>query len=287
MPTYNAPFSLSQDITENLTAAQNNGNLGALAGGPLTFPVQLTGVNQATPFSMTLPENSLMTMATVYNPSATDFATSLALSVFPASVLPPTPLNLIANPTGTISTVSMGGIGDITGVYDNGVAGVGATFTVDPVSQPLTYDNTTPVADGDRVLFIGQTDQTQNGMYLYNLGTATLTRTADFDTPAAITQGSGCSANNSAGFGLGFLFITSPSVTAVGSDPIVFTGATTTLGIPTPTAGQIVPAYELQSYSSPTEASTVIVYVANTTPGESGTFMGAILTLRINFQPYA
>lgn len=60
-------------------------------------------------------------------------------------------------------------------------------------SSPLTID-TVSISDGDRVGLVGQTDQTENGIYDVEIdgGTYTLTRSADFDgSPASeVKQGS-------------------------------------------------------------------------------------------------
>lgn len=79
--------------------------------------------------------------------------------------------------------------GDISGTYDNGSSGVGATITLS--AGTLTIDGVA-VTDGDRVVLKGQTDAEENGIYDVSgvSSTVVLTRSEDFDgSPAKEING--------------------------------------------------------------------------------------------------
>lgn len=67
---------------------------------------------------------------------------------------------------------------NISGTYDNGAAGVGATFT----TATKTISGVA-LAEGDRVILLGQTDKTQNGVYsVTSVGNSVvMTRAVDMD----------------------------------------------------------------------------------------------------------
>jgi hypothetical protein len=81
---------------------------------------------------------------------------------------------------------------NLTGTYNNGTSGVGATFTITATGR-LSIDGGN-VSTNDRVLLKNQTTDTQNGIYVVtNQGgagvSAVLTRAGDYDAPAEITNG--------------------------------------------------------------------------------------------------
>jgi len=81
---------------------------------------------------------------------------------------------------------------NLTGTYNNGTSGVGATFTITATGR-LAIDGGN-VSTNDRVLLKNQTTDTQNGIYVVtNQGgagvSAVLTRAGDYDQPAEITNG--------------------------------------------------------------------------------------------------
>lgn len=71
-----------------------------------------------------------------------------------------------------------GSLANILGTYDNGAAGVGATFT----TATKTISGVA-LAEGERVILLGQTDKTQNGVYsVTSVGNSVvMTRAVDMD----------------------------------------------------------------------------------------------------------
>ena len=81
---------------------------------------------------------------------------------------------------------------NLTGTYNNGTSGVGATFTLTATGR-LSIDGGN-VSTNDRVLLKNQTTDLQNGIYVVtNQGAggvaAVLTRATDFDTTLEVTNG--------------------------------------------------------------------------------------------------
>lgn len=69
----------------------------------------------------------------------------------------------------------------LTGTYNNGTVGVGATLTL---GAPLTTLDGYTLVVGDRILVKNQADAKQNGVYIYSSSTL-LTRATDFDNSTA------------------------------------------------------------------------------------------------------
>jgi hypothetical protein len=74
---------------------------------------------------------------------------------------------------------------NLSGTYDNGTSGVGATLTLG--SALTTLDGHT-LNTNDRILVKNQTTASQNGVYVYTSSTV-LTRATDFDSAAEIAGG--------------------------------------------------------------------------------------------------
>jgi hypothetical protein len=116
---------------------------------------------------------------------------------------------------------------NLTGVYDNGTAGVGATFTI-AATATLTIDGNSSWSLNDGILLKDQTDATENGRYyISQLGGAStdwiLTRCIYCDTadeiPGSyilITDGSD---NENTGW---VAFVDNPDTFAVGTDDITY-----------------------------------------------------------------
>jgi uncharacterized membrane protein YiaA len=115
---------------------------------------------------------------------------------------------------------------NLVATYVNGAAGVGATLTNNTTLAAFTVDGVSPSVN-DRILVKNQSSTLQNGIYTVTVvGNGAvpwvLTRATDYDSPAEILPGtvipiqSGTvNANTS--------WIETATVTAVGTDPIVFT----------------------------------------------------------------
>lgn len=221
-PEYNAPFMLNQEITENLSDAQTNGNLGVLAAGPISTPLQLSATGMQYPFSLVLPAYNVVNYATVYSGGSDRVTNNINFEVFSGNPFLGIEGTPAPAPDGSILPVSIGGQGNIAGTYNNGVGGVGATFTVSPGVLPLKYDNGNSASNFDVVLLGGQTNTFQNGIYSYDLSTGILTRSTSFNTPAQWPKGLFLYPVFSTSGGPGNVWMNSPSVTTLGTDPITF-----------------------------------------------------------------
>ena len=108
--------------------------------------------------------------------------------------------------------------GAIAGTYNNGAAGVGATFTP---TVPLTVLDTVPLNNGDRVLLKDQAFPEENGIYVVTLAGTVLVRATDADQPADF-QGGDFVLVQSGVVNSGSGWIQTSVVTTVGTDPITF-----------------------------------------------------------------
>jgi len=130
-------------------------------------------------------------------------------------------VNAIAKAPCTVATIGT----NLTAVYANGTAGVGATLTNSGTQAAFTLDGITPSV-GQRVLIKDQTTTFQNGVYtLTTVGSAStnwvLTRATDYDSVYLINPGgeviiaSGTINGSSS-------FMQTAVVAAVGTSPILF-----------------------------------------------------------------
>lgn len=114
----------------------------------------------------------------------------------------------------------------LTVTYANGAAGVGATLTNNGVQATFALDGLNPIVN-DRVLIKDQASQLQNGIYtVTNVGSGAtnwvLTRATDYDSPSEITPGTLIPVASGGTVNGGSSWIESATVTAVGTDPIIF-----------------------------------------------------------------
>lgn len=113
---------------------------------------------------------------------------------------------------------------NIVGTYNNGAAGVGATFTV-TATGAFTLDGTTPPANS-RILIKDQTSGFQNGVY--SLTTAgsigvspVLTRTTDYNTTTEMNAGTLIPVINGTVNAL-TSWLQTATITTIGTDSLVF-----------------------------------------------------------------
>lgn len=133
-------------------------------------------------------------------------------------------VDLVASKLNPIQAVYAASTVTIVGTYNNGAAGVGATFTV-TATGVFTIDGTTPPTNS-RILLKDQTSGFQNGVYdLTNPGSVgvspILTRSADYDTPASINAGDLVPVINGTA-NTQTSWLQTATVTTVGTDPLVF-----------------------------------------------------------------
>lgn len=108
--------------------------------------------------------------------------------------------------------------------YANGSSGIGATLTAGS-NGAFTTDGTSPATNA-RILVWSQSTTFQNGIYVLTQtgdgsNPAILTRATDYDQPAEITAGDLVVITNGTLYA-GTSFIQTASVSAVGTDPILF-----------------------------------------------------------------
>ncbi len=114
---------------------------------------------------------------------------------------------------------------NLNAIYLNGASGIGATLTNAGALTALVIDGYT-VQTNDRVLVKNQTTTLENGVYVAtNVGSGAvawiLTRATDFDQPSEIQPGDLVIINNGTA-NAGTSWIETATVTAVGTDPILF-----------------------------------------------------------------
>ncbi len=121
--------------------------------------------------------------------------------------------------------VAVGTTIDLNAVYLNGASGIGATLTNAGALAALVIDGYN-VQTNDRVLVKNQTSTLENGIYTAtNVGSGAvawiLTRATDYDQPSEIQPGDLVIINNGS-TQAGSSFIETASVSAIGTDPILF-----------------------------------------------------------------
>lgn len=118
------------------------------------------------------------------------------------------------------------------GSYDNGAAGVGATFTV-TATGTLTVDSVLTILNM-RILVKNQVDQTQNGVYKVTTAgaigvQAVLTRATDSDTGAKLLDGLYGVTLGTVNTGL-FYYLTNSAAPTIGTDNLVYSQFQTGVG---------------------------------------------------------
>lgn len=113
----------------------------------------------------------------------------------------------------------------LTATYSNGASGIGATLTNSGALAAFATDGTSPPTNA-RILVWNQASTFENGIYtLTNQGSGAvawvLTRSTDYDQPSEIQAGDLVVINNGTAYG-GTSFIETANVTAIGTDPILF-----------------------------------------------------------------
>jgi hypothetical protein len=116
-----------------------------------------------------------------------------------------------------------GSTANLTAIYNNGAAGVGATLTNSGAMAAFSIDGVSPPINS-RILIKNQTLSENNGIYdLTTVGSGAanwvLTRSTDFDTSAEIVPGSFVIVNNGT-VNSNTAWIETQTVVTVGTDPI-------------------------------------------------------------------
>lgn len=160
--------------------------------------------------------NSIINDSSMATASATNLPTALSIKQY---------VDSIATGLTFKEACVAGSTTALTVTYSNGAAGVGATLTNATTMAAISLDGVNPTV-GQRVLIKNQSSTFQNGIYTVTTvgsGAANwvLTRATDFDSPAEIQPGAltiltgGTTQANSS-------WVETQTVTAVGTDPILF-----------------------------------------------------------------
>src|SRR6266478_2110572 len=115
---------------------------------------------------------------------------------------------------------------NLTATYFNGVSGIGASLTNTGSFVAFSIDGYSPALN-DRVLIKDQSSQLQNGIYtVTTVGSGAiawiLTRSTDYNQPSEIQPGDIIAVENGT-VNAKTLWLETATVTAVGTDPIIFT----------------------------------------------------------------
>lgn len=124
------------------------------------------------------------------------------------------------------NTTSAATTTNLTAIYNNGVAGNGATLTNNGVLAAFSIDGVTPNINA-RILVKNQTFTEENGVYtLTTVGSASvawiLTRAADYNAPPEVASGDIIPVENGTTNGK-TSWLQTATVTTIGTDPILFT----------------------------------------------------------------
>ena len=122
-------------------------------------------------------------------------------------------------------TVDAASTASLSGTYNNGVAGIGATFTL-TATGAFSLDGISGILNHEYLLK-DQSSSFQNGIYTLTIvgngsTQAVLTRSTDYDTPSQITSGDIVNVASGTTNG-GISYLQTATVVTVGTDPITFT----------------------------------------------------------------
>lgn len=198
-----------------ITAAGTNAVIapaGTLTGSTLASGVTASSLTSVGPQAQALNMGSHKITAVTDPSSAQDAATKAYVDAAVSALNP-------AAAVYAATTVN------ITGTYLNGVAGVGAIFTI-TATGVFTLDGTTPPA-GSRILVKNQSTGFQNGIYDLTVAGTTgvspvLTRSADYNTAADMNSAGLIPVINGTANALSSWQQVS-TITTVGTDALVFT----------------------------------------------------------------
>ena len=167
---------------------------------------------------------------------------------------------------------------NLTGTYNNGTSGVGATFTLTATGR-LAIDGGN-VSTNDRVLLKNQTTDLQNGIYVVtNQGgagvSAILTRASDYDTPAEITNGDVVfTIAGTQNTGVTFVNTMAAGTTVVGTSSITFS-TYTSASLPTQTGNS---GYLLTTDGTTPSWTNSVTNLSLTTPTIAGATISGTVT---------
>ena len=167
---------------------------------------------------------------------------------------------------------------NLTGTYNNGTSGVGATFTLTATGR-LAIDGGN-VSTNDRVLLKNQTTDLQNGIYVVtNQGgagvSAILTRASDYDQPGEIKNGDVVfTITGTQNTGVTFVNTMAAGTTVVGTSSIIFS-TYTSASLPTQTGNS---GYLLTTDGTTPSWTNSVTNLSLTTPTIAGATISGTVT---------
>ncbi len=182
-------------------------------------------------------------------------------------------VDLLAGGFSFKNTTSAATTADLSVIYVNGVAGVGATLTNAGANAAFSIDGVTPAATS-RVLIKDQSAQLQNGIYTVTVegdGSTpwVLTRATDYDQASEIQPGNLVPVTNGT-VNSGTIWLQTATVTTIGTDPIIFVkflgqGIATLTGDSGSATGTAVNLQGGNNIATSASGSTVVIDVDGTT----------------------
>lgn len=200
--TGSATFTNLGDATLNATIAANSVELGVDTFGQYVAAISGTA-NQITV-------------------TGTGTETISATLSLPSSLVVPGTLTLNADPTQSLHAATKQYVDAVAeGLHIHASVGAATTENITNLSSPPATIDQVTLTNGMRVLVKNQTNNTQNGIYVYNSSTDALTRATDFNSSAEIQGGdfvfvTGGNLNDNTGW------VQTETVTTVGTDSIIF-----------------------------------------------------------------
>ena len=176
-----------------------------------------------------------MTIVNAINSNATGYIDN-AIPVAPNDLATKSYADLISAGFVFKQIVAAATTANLTAVYNNGAAGVGATLTNSGVQAAFAIDGYSASLN-DRILIKNQSAALQNGIYsVTTVGNGStnwvLTRTTDYDQTTQIVPGSLVPVQNGTSQS-GTFWVEQATVNTIGTDPIVFTQFGATNGVET------------------------------------------------------
>lgn len=229
-----ASFNGSSDITINATVEPNSISLGTDTTGDYVASVSASGSGisisgtgeGASVTVINTGVTSLSGTASQVDVSASNGSVTVSL---PSAVTFPGTVTLNANPTQALQAATKQYVDAVAeGLHIHASVQTATTASIDLNSPPASIDNVT-LTNNMRILVKNQSNTAENGIYVYNSASATLTRASDFDSVAEIAGGdfvfvTGGNTYDNTGW------VQTETVTTLGTDPILwqqFSGAGT------------------------------------------------------------
>ena len=223
----------SQNIFKNVVVgsttiiADNNDDTLTIAAG--------TGIGlqgNATTDTVTISNEGVTSLTGTANQIAVSGSTGSVTLSLPSAVTFPGTVTLNADPTQPLQAATKQYVDSVAeGLHIHASVGAATTANIADLGDPPAQIDGVTLTDGMRILVKNQSNQAQNGIYVYVASTTELIRASDFNSAAEIQGGdfvfvTGGNTYDNTGW------VQTATVTTLGTDPIVwdqFSGAGTYL----------------------------------------------------------